>query len=325
MRGPGRIRWGTGAVWALAALAHAAGGEPDPSLPAAAADAIRRAFPGASVEQVRTEVLLGLRFLEVELKSGTERTQIALSEAGAIAEARTPVPTPALPKAVVDSVAQAVPGAQILKAQRLDSLAEVRFTRLDKPRVTYELVMVKGDQRGKVVTAADGAILDTLKWRNPSAPDDEEDGAEGDERILPKRAADAIRAARPRATIQEVGLREELGLRLYDAETQGSPGEGHVKVTENGSIVEMDTDVPAVHLPAAVVEAARRAAPDADIGGGRRQESLVEARLVQLPAPQFWFKITIAKDGKEGKMEIRPDGAVVGPVRWRALSSAQRR
>jgi len=153
--------------------------------------------------------------------------------------------------------------------------------------------------------------------------------AEGKEEAkveLPPAAADAVKAAFPKAKIEEAKLEKESGLDIYEVELEqeGEP-EVEVEVASNGTIVEIETEIAQKDVPAAVLQAIQAAAPDAKIEEVKKIEIRAEikkaeadkpAQLVKLDKAKIVYEAELKKDDKEGEITVAADGKVVEPLKW---------
>jgi len=164
----------------------------------------------------------------------------------------------------------------------------------------------------------------------------ENEGAEGKAKgkeeakvELPPAAADAVKAAFPKAKIEEVKVEQEDGLTLYEVELEQVEAETktemEVEVAPDGTLVEIETEIAQKDAPPAVVEAFRAAAPDAKIEEVKKKEIRAEikkveadwpARLVKLAEPKVLYEAELEKGDKEGEITVAADGKVVEPLKW---------
>ena len=164
----------------------------------------------------------------------------------------------------------------------------------------------------------------------------ENEGAEGKAKgkeeakvELPSVAADAVKAAFPKAKIEEVKVEQEEGLTLYEVELEQVEAETktemEVEVAPDGTLVEIETEIAQKDAPPAVVEAFRAADPDAKIEEVKKIEIRAEikkaeadkpAQLVKLDKAKIVYEAELKKDDKEGEITVAADGKVVEPLKW---------
>ena len=134
------------------------------SLPRAAADAVKAAFPQASIEEVALDKEDGIELYEVELRQNGEETEVTVSPDGVIVEVETEVSLKDLPKAVADAIAKAAGGAKVEEVTREETRAVVRagkLVKLDQPKITYEAEFRRDGKEVEIELAPDGTILTT--------------------------------------------------------------------------------------------------------------------------------------------------------------------
>jgi uncharacterized membrane protein YkoI len=149
---------------------------------------------------------------------------------------------------------------------------------------------------------------------------------EGAKVELPSAAAEAIKAAFPKAKIEEAKLEKECGLDVYEVELKlEDESEVEVEVATNGTIVEIETEIAQKDAPPAVVEAVKAAAPDAKIEEVKKIEIRAEikkaeadkpAQLVKLDKTRIVYEAELKTDDKEGEITVAADGKVVEPLKW---------
>lgn len=173
-----------GATWLLS-LGLATGCAP--SLPPAAADAIKAAFPQARMVEFEQDSEGGLAAYEVELDQDGKEVEVTVSRDGVILEVETEIARSELPKAVADALAKAAGDAKVEEIVREETRAVVRdgkVVKLDEPTITYEAELRKDGQETEVEFAADGTVLETDdedEDKDDDGDDDEDDDGDDDE------------------------------------------------------------------------------------------------------------------------------------------------
>ena len=140
-------------------------------LPSEAEASLQRAFPGATIEEVKME---DKGIYEVELQKDGAEMEAEVTAAGMILETSCAVAAKDLPKAVQDAIAKAAPGAKIEEAKREETLADAKTGKLPAPQVAFEVELAKDGKEGELKVAADGTILDPLKWEDQDKDDEKE-------------------------------------------------------------------------------------------------------------------------------------------------------
>jgi hypothetical protein len=148
-------------------------------LPAAAADALLAAFPGAVIGEVDLDDEDGLELFEVELKQGDAEIDVKLAPDGTIVEIEQVVAIEAVPAAAATVIQDAAAGGTIKEIKMEEVRAQVQTVDgvptpvlLDPPQVVYEAEIETGGQSGETKVAADGTVLEPLTLEG----DDGEDG-----------------------------------------------------------------------------------------------------------------------------------------------------
>ena len=160
----------------------------------------------------------------------------------------------------------------------------------------------------------------------------ENEGAEGKAKgkeeakvELPPAAADAVKAAFPKAKIEEVKVEQEEGVTLYEVELEQDDVEMEVEVAPDGTLVEIETEIAQKDAPPAVVEAFRAADPDAKIEEVKKIEIRAEikkaeadkpAQLVKLDKAKIVYVAELKTDDMVGEITVAADGKVVEPLKW---------
>jgi uncharacterized membrane protein YkoI len=158
-------------------------------LPEAAAKAIKDAFPLATIDEVEIDNENGMKLFAVELKQGKAETEVKVTADGMIVEIETEVALTAVPEAAAKVISQAAEGAQIKEIKKCETRAETKkddngkpqLAKLDKSKIAYEAELVKGDQKGEIEVAADGKIIEDLKWKVKGKGGDDDDDDNDDD------------------------------------------------------------------------------------------------------------------------------------------------
>jgi len=138
-------------------------------------------------------------------------------------------------------------------------------------------------------------------------------------RRLPPKAAKAVKKAFPNAKIVDTELENENGVKLYEVTVVDDDRRFEVTVSPQGTLVEIENDVPVKDLPGPVVKTVAKHAK----GGRITEAEKVEARavvkagkLVKLDKPRTFYEIEVRKGGKELEINVLPDGTLLGRPRW---------
>jgi uncharacterized membrane protein YkoI len=151
-------------------------------LPEAAAKAIKDAFPLATIAKVKAEDEDGMKMFEVELKQDKAEIEVTVAPDGTIVEIETEVALKDVPEAARAAISKAADGAQIKEIAKEEIRAEVRkddkgvatHVKLGTPKIAFKAELVKGDQKGEIEVAADGTVVEPLKWKVKGQDDDDD-------------------------------------------------------------------------------------------------------------------------------------------------------
>jgi len=90
-----------------------------------------------------------------------------------------------VPDAAAKVISQAAQKAEIKKIEREEIRAEVikddkgnaQLVKLEEPKTVFEAELIKGDQRGEIEVAADGTVIEALKWKAKGEKKEDDDDA----------------------------------------------------------------------------------------------------------------------------------------------------
>ncbi|MFQ6069839.1 MAG: hypothetical protein ACE5LC_04855 [Candidatus Aminicenantales bacterium] len=143
--------------------------EAEHQLPAAVAKAVDDNFPGAEIKNVEVGEEAGIKLYDIEFKAG--KGEIEVAEDGTVIDLTTIVTIEDIPEAAAEAIQKAAEGATINQLEKAEVRAEIEkkeergnIVKLEVPRYVYEAELVKGDLRGEIEVAADGKIIEPLKW-----------------------------------------------------------------------------------------------------------------------------------------------------------------
>ena len=118
---------------------------------------------------------------------------------------------------------------------------------------------------------------------------------------LSQPVTDAINAAFPSGTIEEVTLEDENGTEIYEATVSANEVTYAVKVTLEGKLIEIEQEIQATELPEVVVGAVNDLYPGSSI---EEIEKITRGENVI-------FEIELVSGGKEFDIELYGNGTVV--------------
>jgi len=290
-------------------------------LPAAVAKAVKDNFPNAEIEMAEVEKEAGIALYDIEFKA--DKGEIEVAEDGTVMDVATIVAMKDVPKAAAEAIQKAAEGATIKQLEKSEVRAEIKkegekgkIVKLDSPRYVYEAEVVKGNQRGEMEVAADGKVIEALKWSTEGAKEkkemkeeeeeEEEEAAEAKEKtvdlkILPEAVLSAFKAAYPNAVIKGTSKETEKGVTYYEIESVDGTLNRDLLYTADGKAAEIEEAIAASDLPAAVQQTLAKEYPGAEV--------LKAERMTKGDQKLFELKIQV-KDKKMG-VTIDPNGKIV--------------
>ena len=137
--------------------------------------AIKKAFPKATIERVKAEEDEGVTLYEAVIREDAAEKEVEVSADGMIVNVETLLAAKDLPAVVADAIAKTAAGAQVQKAEKVETHAAARLVMLNAPEVSYEVELAANTQKGTIEVAADGTVIEPLKWKSDKAGD-EKDG-----------------------------------------------------------------------------------------------------------------------------------------------------
>ena len=127
---------------------------------------------------------------------------------------------------------------------------------------------------------------------------------------LPDAVKSAVQGLYPQGEIEEVKMEKE-GLKVYEVVLKENGKEIEVTVGEDGSVIEVGTEVGTEGLPAAVAGAIAQAAEGGKVEEVTEEVTYMVVKLVKLDAPETTYEVEVTKDGKKSEIEISADGKVL--------------
>lgn len=144
-------------------------GKAEVQLPAAVLKAIEENVPNAEIEKVEVEEKGGIALYDIEFKA--DQGEIEVAEDGTVIDVVTVITMEDVPEAVAEVLKKAAEGATIIRIEKSEVLSEVKMegeqgtiVKLDSPKYAYEAELMKDDQTGEIEVAADGTVIEPLKW-----------------------------------------------------------------------------------------------------------------------------------------------------------------
>ncbi|MGB3861633.1 MAG: PepSY-like domain-containing protein [Candidatus Aminicenantaceae bacterium] len=138
-------------------------------LPAAVLKAIEENVPNAEIEKVEVEEKGGIALYDIEFKA--DQGEIEVAENGTVIDVVTVITIEDVPEAVAEVLKKSAEGATIIRIEKSEVWSEVKMegeqgtiVKLDSPKYVYEAELMKDDQTGEIEVAADGTVIEPLKW-----------------------------------------------------------------------------------------------------------------------------------------------------------------
>ncbi|MGB6339586.1 MAG: PepSY-like domain-containing protein [Candidatus Aminicenantaceae bacterium] len=144
-------------------------GKAEVQLPAAVLKAIEENVPNAEIAKVDIEEKGGIALYDIEFKA--DQGEIEVAENGTVIDVVTVITMEDVPEAVAEVLKKSAEGATIIRIEKSEVWSEVKMegeqgtiVKLDSPKYVYEAELMKDDQTGEIEVAADGTVIEPLKW-----------------------------------------------------------------------------------------------------------------------------------------------------------------
>jgi len=213
------------------------------ALSAAAAEAVKKAFPEAAIRKVELEDEDGVKVYEVELEEGDRKIEVEVAADGILIEVETELGAEELPRAVAKVVAQAAEGAEIKEVEKEEIHAVLQFVKLKTPQVVYGVELVRDGRKGEIKVAADGTVVEKLKWKGAKAKRCKESEKDITIDQVPAPAKATILKEAGDNKIEEIEKVSRNGKVLYyEAEWNTNGKEVEIKVAADGRLLEKEVE-----------------------------------------------------------------------------------
>lgn len=134
-------------------------------------------------------------------------------------------------------------------------------------------------------------------------------GEKGEKKCsLPAAVQAAVKALFPNGVISE-SKQEEEEIKAYEVEVKNDGKESDVKLAEDGTVIEVESDETIDTVPAAVAAAIK--AQNAKIKEVGKEVKYAQLKVVKLDAPVTSYEAEIIKNGKKIELEIAADGTII--------------
>jgi uncharacterized membrane protein YkoI len=240
------------AMVALALFAFMAFARPDDEekvpldkLPKAVVEAVKKRFPKAELVSASKEDEDGKIVYELQIKDGGTKLDVTVTLEGVITTIEKEIKAGDLPKPVAEALEKKYPKATYKIVEEIIKVKDGK----DQPAY-YEALLETADKKTfEVEVAADGKILNTEEKKEEKKP----------EKIafdkVPKPVQDAVMARFPKAEVTSVEKETENGKVIYDIELKHNGRKYEMDILEDGTILEIEKEIPLKDVPDAVTKA----------------------------------------------------------------------
>ena len=138
-------------------------------LPEPVGKAFKAAFPKAEVTKLDVEKENGVTVYDFEFRDGGSERGTDIAANGTVLEVTLVIDATRLPPAamhIIRRAAKGVPMKRIEKVKVIYKTEAGKITKLPKPKTHYAVEMTRGNQECEVVMAADGRLLEPMKWHS---------------------------------------------------------------------------------------------------------------------------------------------------------------
>jgi len=125
---------------------------------------------------------------------------------------------------------------------------------------------------------------------------------------LPAAIEAAVKALFPNGTISE-SKQEEEEIKAYKVEVKDGNSETDVKVAEDGTVIEVESEATIDTVPAAVAAVIK--AQNAEVKEVSKEVKYAKVQVIKLDTPVTTYSADITKDGKKIEIEIAADGKII--------------
>jgi hypothetical protein len=125
---------------------------------------------------------------------------------------------------------------------------------------------------------------------------------------LPAAIEAAVKALFPKGVISE-SKQDEEEIKAYKVEVKDSNNETDVKLAEDGTVIEVESEATIDTVPAAVAAAIK--AEKAEVKEVSKEVQYAKVQIVKLDTPITTYSADIVKDGKKIELEIAADGKIL--------------
>lgn len=302
-----------------------------------AVQAVRELYPDAAVRAVSAPRGFGADaedgsalFWVVGFRSKDADHQLNVTPEGVVILLPRTVEAAELPAPVAAALSQETAGAKLLRLEKQEMRATLRYAALAQPAVCYVATLAQSGESKRLEIAPDGRVLHSTSLGNggesgEEAPPVQDPAAKQAE--VPAEAAKAVAAVRailPRMFfrgVEEVGYLDGIGqmeVLNYEVEFFLDGVAKEWNATPDGIVIQVPTPVEADSLPAPV-----RATLAQNAGWEIRklvqEETRAGLKFVPLETPKVVYLAEFERAGKPVKVRFQPDGTRIEEIDPRAL------
>jgi hypothetical protein len=308
---------------------------------AKAVKAVQEALPKAEIDAVEQPKGFGSDpkgeaplFWTIRLHVKDDKQELSVTPEGLIIRFPTTVNLKDLPEKIKDGLAKRPPVESVVKIEKQETRASIRYAALEKPEISYHLLVVaKDDKKVSIRAAADGTILQQTPVKDAKEPEKEEakpkdeakpaNPVEKKKPTIPEAAAKAVKAVQdllPDAEItgvENVGYQDGTGpleILNYEVEYTLKGVEHELNVTPEGVIIHVALPVEVKELPKKVADAVAKEIPDGKVQKATKEETRAGLKFVALEKPKVLYVVTLEGTGKKSTLKFLPDGSEVKDV-----------
>ena len=255
-------------------------------LPFEVRQAVKKAFPNATIRSYGRETENGVRFYEVNLRQNGLKIEVEVDKYGGIGEIERRISLAEAPKDLVKALSKVADNPRRMRIERHERWGRARngrFVGLAAPRVFYEVKLYVNGRRREV------------KWMPMK------------QRVLPREVTRAIEAIFPRAVITDAEKEHEDGVPLYEVVLTQDGRDMEVKVSAEGVVIEIAARIRFRDLPKPVASAVTKAARGGKVVKVEKLDVRALARsggFVKLDEPLTLYEVKYAPPMGKPKVEV---------------------
>ncbi len=306
-----------------------------------AVSAVRTAIPDAVVSEVSVPKDFGadagdgqVLFWSIKLRSHQTDKELRVTPDGLIVLLPRPIEEGELPSPVRDAVNREAAGATVLRRERQETRATLRYTALARPEVSYIANVSAAGASKRLELTADGQLQHSIdlgshdeagqEAEESPKPSSDQEPKEADVPSDAARAVAAVRALVPGMVfrgVEVVGYLDgtsEMEVLNYEVEffLEGVAKEWNA--TPDGIVIQVPKPIALEATPAPVRRALTK-------DGAWKIDKLVQEetraglKFVALPTPKVVYLVDLEKDGKTRAVRFRADGTKIEEINPMAM------